>query len=93
MVNARAIHHRRDRAHLYRVISLSIADAARKEAVLGLTSERVHLMADADLNGQKPVDLESGKVSGTSYIASGRPTATSAVQSCLSENTFGSCIS
>lgn len=57
-----------DREHLYTFILLSIASAARKEAVLELTWDRVHLTPDSDLKGEKIVDLATKKVAGTSYI-------------------------
>ncbi|MGJ8611882.1 MAG: site-specific integrase [Octadecabacter sp.] len=62
----------RNRSHLYTFILISIASAARKEAVLELTWDMVHLTPDGDLNGQKLVDLTTGRVAGTSYIDFGK---------------------
>ena len=68
VVDGRVTHRRRDREHLYTFILISMASAARKEAALGLTWDRVHLTADADLDGEQLADLMTGEVAGTSYI-------------------------
>lgn len=60
---------RRDREHLFAFITISVASAARKEAVLSLKWDQVHAPRPEDLpKGIKVLDLQTAKVGGNSYI-------------------------
>ena len=64
-VNAR----RRDRQHIYAFILISISTAARKEAVLSLKWDQVHIPRPEDLReGVKLFDFDAGKAGANAYI-------------------------
>ena len=57
--NGRVTYRHRGREHLYAFILISIATAARKEAVLSLKWDQIYFPTDTELEGEKLIDLET----------------------------------
>ena len=67
--DGKVIDRHRDREHIYAFILISIATAARKEAVLSLKWDQVHISSPKDLpEDVKLMDPKTAKVNGKSYI-------------------------
>jgi len=67
--NGKVIDRHRGREHIYAFILISIATAARKEAVLSLKWDQVHISSPKDLpEDVKLMDPKTAKVNGKSYI-------------------------
>lgn len=66
--HGKVTYRQRYREHLYTFILLSVATGARKDAVLSLKWDQVHFPNDADLQGEKLVDLINQKHAANCYI-------------------------